>query len=115
EELALHEQDDVPQGFQWLIGDDATNSVFAWLRWSKAGKPVLVVANFTPVPREAYRVGVPEAGTWHEIINSDAGVYSGSNYGNGGGVSTDPQPSHGQEVSLALNPPPLGVLILRAE
>ncbi|MQT29748.1 1,4-alpha-glucan branching protein GlgB [Pseudomonas helleri] len=115
EELALHEQDDVPQGFQWLIGDDATNSVFAWLRWSKAGKPVLVVANFTPVPREAYRVGVPEAGTWHEIINSDAGVYSGSNYGNGGGVSTDPQPSHGQEVSLALNLPPLGVLILRAE
>ena len=115
EEPALHEQDDVPQGFQWLIGDDATNSVFAWLRWSKAGKPVLVVANFTPVPREAYRVGVPEAGTWHEIINSDAGVYSGSNYGNGGGVNTDPQPSHGQEVSLALNLPPLGVLILRAE
>lgn len=115
EEPALHEQDDVPQGFQWLIGDDATNSVFAWLRWSKAGKPVLVVANFTPVPREAYRVGVPEAGTWHEIINSDAGVYSGSNYGNGGGVSTDPQPSHGQEVSLVLNLPPLGVLILRAE
>lgn len=114
EEPALHEQDDVPQGFQWLIGDDATNSVFAWLRWSKAGKPVLVVANFTPVPREAYRVGVPEAGTWHEIINSDAGVYSGSNYGNGGGVNTDPQPSHGQEVSLALNLPPLGVLILRA-
>ncbi|MQT76917.1 1,4-alpha-glucan branching protein GlgB [Pseudomonas helleri] len=114
EEPALHEQDDVPQGFQWLIGDDATNSVYAWLRWSKAGKPVLVVANFTPVPREAYRVGVPEAGTWHEIINSDAGVYSGSNYGNGGGVNTDPQPSHGQEVSLALNLPPLGVLILRA-
>ena len=115
EEPALHEQDDVPQGFQWLIGDDATNSVYAWLRWSKAGKPVLVVANFTPVPREAYRVGVPEAGTWHEIINSDAGVYSGSNYGNGGGVNTDPQPSHGQEVSLALNLPPVGVLILRAE
>ena len=115
EEPALHEQDVVPQGFQWLIGDDATNSVYAWLRWSKAGKPVLVVANFTPVPREAYRVGVPEAGTWHEIINSDAGVYSGSNYGNGGGVNTDPQPSHGQEVSLALNLPPLGVLILRAE
>ena len=115
EEPALHEQDDVPQGFQWLIGDDATNSVYAWLRWSKAGKPVLVVANFTPVPREAYRVGVPEAGIWHEIINSDAGVYSGSNYGNGGGVNTDPQPSHGQEVSLALNLPPLGVLILRAE
>ena len=115
EEPALHEQDDVPQGFQWLIGDDATNSVFAWLRWSKAGKPVLVVANFTPVPREAYRVGVPVAGTWNEVINSDAGIYSGSNYGNGGGVATEQHASHGQDVSLALNLPPLGVLILRPE
>ena len=113
EEPALHEQDDVPQGFQWLIGDDATNSVYAWLRWSKAGKPVLVVANFTPVPREAYRVGVPFAGAWQEVINSDAGIYAGSNYGNGGAVMTEELPSHGQTVSLALNLPPLGVLILR--
>ena len=115
DEPALHEQDDVPQGFQWLIGDDATNSVYAWLRWSKAGKPVLVVANFTPVPREGYRVGVPVEGTWHEILNSDSALYSGSNYGNGGGVTTDPHPSHGQPVSLVLNLPPLGVLIVRAE
>ena len=55
------EQDDAPQGFQWLIGDDAINSVYAWLRWSKDGKPVLVVANFTPVPRAAYSVGVRSA------------------------------------------------------
>jgi 1,4-alpha-glucan branching enzyme len=53
EEPALHEQDCQPQGFQWLIGDDAHNSVYAWLRWSSSGEPVLVVANFTPVPREA--------------------------------------------------------------
>ena len=115
EELALHEQDDVPQGFQWLIGDDATNSVYAWLRWSKAGKPVLVVANFTPVPREAYRIGVPFAGAWQEVINSDAGIYAGSNYGNGGAVLTDEVASHGQTVSLALNLPPLAVLILRPQ
>ena len=83
---ALHDQDDVAQGFEWLIGDDATNSVYAWLRWSKAGKPLLVVANFTPVPREAYRIGVPFAGTWGEVLNSDAALYAGSNYGNGGGV-----------------------------
>lgn len=115
EEPALHEQDDAPQGFQWLIGDDAINSVYAWLRWSKDGKPVLVVANFTPVPREGYKVGVPFAGRWSEVINSDADMYAGSNYGNGGEVFTQDEPNHGQAVSLALNLPPLGVLILRPE
>ena len=115
EEPALHEQDDAPQGFQWLIGDDAINSVYAWLRWSKDGKAVLVVANFTPVPREAYAVGVPFAGRWSEVINSDADMYAGSNYGNGGEVFTQDEPRHGQPVSLSLNLPPLGVLILRPE
>ena len=112
---ALHDQDDVAQGFEWLIGDDATNSVYAWLRWSKAGKPLLVVANFTPVPREAYRIGVPFAGTWREVLNSDAALYAGSNYGNGGGVHTQTDASHGQSFSVALNLPPLGVLILEPQ
>ena len=112
---ALHDQDDVAQGFEWLIGDDATNSVYAWLRWSKAGKPLLVVANFTPVPREAYRIGVPFAGTWREVLNSDAALYAGSNYGNGGGVHTHADASHGQPFSVALNLPPLGVLILEPQ
>ena len=110
---ALHDQDDVAKGFQWLIGDDATNSVYAWLRWSKDGQPLLVVANFTPVPRQGYRIGVPFAGTWQEVLNSDADTYAGSNYGNGGGVGTEALPSHGQTHSLALNLPPLGVLILK--
>ena len=110
---ALHDQDDLSAGFQWLIGDDATNSVYAWLRWSKEGKPLLVVANFTPVPREAYRIGVPFAGGWQEVLNSDADMYAGSNYGNGGGVMSDELPSHGQGVSVALNLPPLSVLILQ--
>ena len=74
-----------------------------------------MVANFTPVPREGYRIGVPFAGTWEEVINSDADLYAGSNYGNGGGVSTDNRPSHGQSVSVVLNLPPLGVLILRPQ
>ena len=112
---ALHDQDDVAQGFQWLIGDDATNSVYAWLRWSKDGQPLLVVANFTPVPRQGYRIGVPFAGTWQEVLNSDADTYAGSNYGNGGGVGTEALPSHGQTHSLALNLPPLGVLILKPQ
>ncbi|WP_248739554.1 1,4-alpha-glucan branching protein GlgB [Pseudomonas sp. MWU12-2029] len=115
EEPALHEQDDAPQGFQWLIGDDAINSVYAWLRWSKEGAPVLVVANFTPVPRQSYRVGVPFAGRWKELLNSDADTYAGSNYGNGGGAFTEDVASHGQALSLELNLPPLAVLILKPE
>jgi 1,4-alpha-glucan branching enzyme len=115
EEPALHEQDDAPQGFQWLIGDDAINSVYAWLRWSKDGRPVLVVANFTPVPREGYAVGVPFGGRWSEVINSDADTYAGSNFGNGGEVFTQDEPRHGQPMSLSLNLPPLGVLILRPQ
>jgi 1,4-alpha-glucan branching enzyme len=115
DEPALHDQDDAPQGFQWLIGDDAINSVYAWLRWSKDGKPVLVVANFTPVPRQSYRVGVPFAGRWTELLNSDADTYAGSNYGNGGGAFTDEVASHGQSLSLELNLPPLAVLILKPE
>ena len=81
--------------------------------WSKAGKPLLVVANFTPVPHPGYRIGVPFAGNWQEVLNSDAGTYAGSNYGNGGGVMTQDLPSHGQGVSVALNLPPLGVLFLQ--
>ena len=92
-----------------------SNSVYAWLRWSKEGRPVLVVANFTPVPREGYRVGVPFAGRWTEVINSDAAMYAGSNYGNSGGALTEEAPSHGQALSLVLNLPPLAVLILRPE
>ncbi|VVO68226.1 1,4-alpha-glucan branching enzyme GlgB [Pseudomonas fluorescens] len=115
EEPALHEQDDAPQGFQWLIGDDAVNSVYAFMRWSKDGRPVLVVANFTPVPRESYRIGVPFAGRWSEVINSDSATYAGSNYGNSGGAFTEDEPSHGQALSLVLNLPPLAVLMLRPE
>ncbi|MCI8210705.1 glycogen-branching enzyme [Pseudomonas sp. S25] len=113
EEKALHERDTEPMGFQWLIGDDAANSVFAYMRWSKEGEPLLVVANLTPVPREAYRVGVPYGGNWVELLNSDAEMYAGSNLGNGGGVHADEIKSHGQPVSLSLNLPPLAVLILK--
>jgi 1,4-alpha-glucan branching enzyme len=73
------------------------------------------VANFTPVPREAYRVGVPFAGRWTELLNSDSATYAGSNYGNSGGVSTEETPSHGQALSVVLNLPPLAVLMLSPE
>ncbi|WP_122605339.1 1,4-alpha-glucan branching protein GlgB [Pseudomonas viridiflava] len=113
EEKALHERDAEPMGFQWLIGDDKTNSVYAYLRWSKEGEPLLVVANMTPVPRMDYRIGVPFDGKWGELLNSDAEMYAGSNIGNGGGVVADDQQAHGQPVSLSLNLPPLAVLILK--
>lgn len=110
---ALHDQDCKPQGFQWLIGDDAANSVYAFLRWSKEGEPLLVVANFTPEVRESYQIGVPFAGQWSELINSDALVYAGGNVGNGGAVATQEQASHGQAYSLSLTLPPLAVLVLK--
>ncbi|MFF7709166.1 1,4-alpha-glucan branching protein GlgB [Pseudomonas sp. NPDC007930] len=112
---ALYSQDCVPQGFQWLIGDDAANSVYAFLRWSKHGEPLLVVANFTPEPREGYRVGVPFAGHWGELFNSDAELYAGSNMGNGGGVQADEEGSHGQAYSLLLTLPPLAVVVFKPE
>ncbi len=115
QEPALHELDSDPQGFQWLIGDDRANSVFAWLRRSSTGHPLLVVGNFTPVVREGYRVGVPESGRWLEIFNSDAECYAGSNVGNGGGILAETVPAHGQDVSLSLTLPPLGVVILRPQ
>ena len=112
-EKALYEQDCQPQGFQWVIGDDAGNSVYAYLRWSKEGEPLLVVANLTPVPRHGYRVGVPFSGKWAELLNSDAGVYAGSNIGNGGAVVADDVKSHGQAFSLALDLPPLAVVVFK--
>jgi len=112
---ALHALDHRPEGFQWVIGDDSHNSVFAFLRYGAPGshEVVLAVSNMTPVPRHAYRVGVPFAGRWEEIINTDAGTYGGSNVGNDGEVAAQAQPSHGQRASLALTLPPLATVWLR--
>ncbi|WP_137924774.1 1,4-alpha-glucan branching protein GlgB [Cupriavidus sp. 2SB] len=112
---ALHAMDHRSEGFQWIVGDDHQNSVFAYLRRAAphSNDVVLVVVNMTPVPREGYRLGVPCAGVWEESLNTDAAIYGGSNVGNGGRVSTDASPSHGQAHSLALTLPPLATLILR--
>jgi 1,4-alpha-glucan branching enzyme len=109
---SLHEQDFVAGGFQWVDCDDADVSVIAFLRKSRSGEPALVVCNFTPVPREAYRLGVPRSGVWQERLNSDAGVYGGSDLGNLGALSTIPTPSHGQAQSLSLRLPPLAIVVL---
>ncbi|WP_043831754.1 1,4-alpha-glucan branching protein GlgB [Muricoccus aerilatus] len=109
---ALHERDADPQGFAWVVGDDNTNSVFAFLRFGADGTPALVVCNMTPVPRDGYRIGVPHGGHWREVLNTDAASYGGSGIGNYGGVDATEEGSHGQPASLILSLPPLATLIL---
>jgi 1,4-alpha-glucan branching enzyme len=114
EEPALHALDSDPGGFEWLIGDDAANSVYAYRRCDGGGREVTVICNFTPVPRTAYRIGLQRAGHWDEVLNTDASVYGGSNVGNGGLVVTEPVPSHGKPQSVSLTLPPLATIVLRA-
>ncbi|MBV9078557.1 MAG: alpha amylase C-terminal domain-containing protein, partial [Methylobacteriaceae bacterium] len=110
---ALYEKDSEAAGFQWLVADDAENSVIAWARrGDDPDRPVIVVSNFTPVPREGYRIGVPCPGFYREVVNTDAALYGGSNMGNGGGVAAEEAESHGQAYSLTLTLPPLATLIL---
>ncbi|MGA7965509.1 MAG: 1,4-alpha-glucan branching protein GlgB [Gammaproteobacteria bacterium] len=110
---ALHRLDCEPAGFEWIVADDAEQSVFAFLRRGQENDPpVLVVSNFTPVPRHNYRIGVPRNGHWRELINTDAAVYGGSNLGNAGGVETEPRACHGQDQSISLTLPPLSTLFL---
>ena len=112
-ERALYERDCEPEGFRWIVVDDAGNSVFAWLRLAGEGAPpVAALANFTPVPREGYRVGLPLPGRWREILNTDALPYGGSGKGNAGAVVAQPAPSHGCAFSATLTLPPLATLWL---
>ncbi len=112
-EPALHQGDCHAGGFEWVDGGDAANSVYTFLRRSDAGACVLVVCNFTPVPRPDYRVGVPYGGYWRELLNSDATVYWGSGMGNAGGVTADAESWNGRPYSLNLTLPPLGVLFFK--
>ncbi len=114
-ESALHARDAEPGGFEWLVGDDGANSVFAFARHDAHGRIAVAVCNFTPVPREGYRLGLPRAGRWIEALNTDAGVYGGSNMGNGGMIYAEEAASHGKPFSAALTLPPLATLVLIAE
>ncbi|GJD54231.1 1,4-alpha-glucan branching protein GlgB [Methylobacterium dankookense] len=109
---ALYARDVEPGGFQWLVADDQDNSVIAWARKGREpGEIAVVVSNFTPVPREGYRIGVPEPGFYREAFNSDAAQYGGSNIGNMGGRESEDAPSHGCAQSLGLTLPPLSTTI----
>jgi 1,4-alpha-glucan branching enzyme len=111
---ALHELDCDPAGFEWVDANDWEASVLSFLRKGKAREEVLlVVCNFTPVPRHDYHVGVPHAGRWEEILNSDAHAYGGSGQGNYGGVEAEPVPTHGRPYLLNITVPPLGMVFFR--
>jgi 1,4-alpha-glucan branching enzyme len=112
---ALHELDASPDGFEWIDASDRAASVLSFLRKGPGGAPVLFVANFTPVPRHRYRVGVPAAGRWRELLNTDAEIYGGSGQGNYGGVEAEPVAMHGRQHSLALVLPPLAAVFLTPE
>src|SRR5690606_20041763 len=104
ERPALHARDCEPEGFEWLIADDAQNSVFAWLRKAPDTPPVAVISNCSPVTRPAYRVPLPHAGKWHEIVNTDAGDYGGSGQGNGGAVEAVADDGGGIAARMTLPP-----------
>jgi 1,4-alpha-glucan branching enzyme len=113
QEKSLHQMDDGP-GFSWIDCNDNGNSVISFIRRAKDPADVTVMlANFTPVPRPGYRIGVPHAGWYRELLNSDASFYGGSGIGNLGGVMTEPVASHGYGQSLSLVVPPLGFVMLK--
>jgi len=113
---ALYERDFTPDGFSWIDCNDNENSVVSMIRYAHDRLNFIVmIFNFTPVPRQDYRIGVPQAGGYSEILNSDSELFGGSNMGNLGGINTEPTPSHGFAQSLRLTVPPLGCLYLKRQ
>ncbi len=111
EKPALHARDCEPEGFRWIVADDAPQSVFAWLRWGGPGaNPIAVVSNFTPEPRHRYRLGLPYAGRWREILNTDAPAFGGAGMGNFGAVQSFSHPAHGFPASAEITLPPLSTV-----
>ncbi|MGB4059040.1 MAG: 1,4-alpha-glucan branching protein GlgB [Burkholderiaceae bacterium] len=116
---ALHARDTEPGGFQWLVVDDAEQSVFAFARYGHTAADTLVaIANLTPVVRHGHRVGLPDlglGGCWREVLNTDSAHYGGSNVGNHGRLQADHEPAHGQAHSARLTLPPLAVVWLQPD
>ncbi len=112
---ALHQLDFLPEGFAWMDCHDADNSVISYLRRACDGSFVLIVLNFTPVPRKGYRIGVPARGSYHEIFNSDSSYYGGSNLGNMGRIDAIRRTMDGKAHSIVISLPPLAGIILSLE
>jgi 1,4-alpha-glucan branching enzyme len=113
---ALHARDAEPMGFQWIDADDAEQSTFSWLRFGAEGDPpVAVLCNFTPVPRVGMRIGLPRAGRWREVLNTDAVCFGGSGMGNLGKVDAEEVPHRGFPASATVVLPPLASVWLVLE
>jgi len=110
---ALYELDFSPEGFGWIDCHDADQSIVSYQRRARDGSCVVVVLNFTPVPRNGYRIGVPEAGTYKELLNSDSELYGGGNAGNGLGLQAENTPWMGLPYSLVITAPPLAGIIVQ--
>jgi len=113
EHTSLHQVDFDWEGFQWIDIRDAERSLLSFERISKDGSRIIVLCNFTPVVHEHYRLGVTEAGSYREVLNSDSEYYGGSGVGNGGQVESESIPCHDRPFSLQLRVPPLAVLFLQ--
>jgi 1,4-alpha-glucan branching enzyme len=114
QEPALHARDCDPAGFRWIVGDDADNSIYVYARFAADNDaPIVVILNMTPTPQTGYQIGLPRAGRWQEILNSDAERYGGGNIGNGGWVDGQTMPANGQPASAHVTIPPLAALVLR--
>ncbi len=112
----LHELDCSPHGFEWIDCNDTDQSTLSFLRrGSRPDEAIVVVLNFTPVPRHNYRLGVPWGGHWRELLNSDAPLYGGSGQGNLGGLDATPVAFHGRPSSLTLTLPPLALLAFKGQ
>ena len=112
EHPALWQRDDSPQGFEWLDANDSASNIFSWLRWDEAGSCVAVAVNMSPVPRTTYRMPLPFAGQWQELINTDAQAYGGTGLGNLGLVTAYPQAWNGRPASADIVLPPLSAVYL---
>jgi 1,4-alpha-glucan branching enzyme len=112
---ALWTQDTTPNGFRWISSEDSQHNTFSFLRFAPSGDTVACIVNFSGVPQEGYRIGLPRAGTWREVINTDSELYGGSGVGNLGEVQADSEPWHGLDFSVSLRVPPLGAVWLHHE
>jgi len=110
---ALWERDCDPLGFEWIDANDSSSNIFTWLRWDEAGRPMAVVCNMAPVTRLDYRLGLPCAGKWSEILNTDADEYGGSGVGNLGEIHAQNVEWHGRPASAQIGVPPLATVWFR--
>ncbi|MBV2093025.1 MAG: alpha amylase C-terminal domain-containing protein, partial [Candidatus Thiodiazotropha sp. (ex Ctena orbiculata)] len=113
ESPSLHQNEFEFSGFEWIDCHDSSQSILSYARKDRDGNELLIVLNFTPVPRENYRIGVNRLGQYQEIMNSDSEFYGGSNMGNGKPLVTEEVSWMGRDQSITLTLPPLGAIILK--